>query len=450
MRPPLPAADPVDQDSLIQILFLYMELKSELPAEQYEAIESGLCYGLSVCHATMAVIGKLEWWKDLLFTLNQWDGLEESLTQVVELQDSEAGQTLEQLFERAISYILSNHNLKKTQGIPGHSQATVLKPGEPLGFSVLVRNASGQFEEKSIVEKCNIPISTYQLEDMLANDDFIAACTNKIIIISGNNEHSCSLRYDQDEACWHYYEPNHPDGEQAVLDKGNLVEEVVASLGEGVILEVCTTEIGSLHLDADEFIDYDFLCHYLANDMLHALAPEILAKILARADETTLFRALNSNTESGILVLEYLLNKGPECIQQLFSVAERSDDLIERLIVTLGKANEHGEQLFRSLAKTFDEKAQFIFCKLFDLTSQNPELKQILYAELSKQNPPESGQSVLQQLEQHAPTLASDLKKSVATACDAGLVADTGLFRSRSATPLQTTPRGEEPPKPGA
>lgn len=99
-----------DPDKIKQ-LQQQMRDQKEYVQIMHESLARGHCFGLSICHAAMTLLGKQAWWQDALVHLYHWDGKVESLDKPVELRDARGGRTitLRQIFELAMNYILHSH-----------------------------------------------------------------------------------------------------------------------------------------------------------------------------------------------------------------------------------------------------------------------------------------------------------------------------------------------------
>lgn len=70
----------------------------------------GFCHGLSVCHASMHLIDKLDWWEAALNAIMNWNGNASHLKKKIKLPKSDSQhQTLEDIINRVIHYIVFNH-----------------------------------------------------------------------------------------------------------------------------------------------------------------------------------------------------------------------------------------------------------------------------------------------------------------------------------------------------
>ncbi len=132
----------INQGVFYEKIIRLIEINSRAPISELRAskIREGLCFGFSVVHSYMAAFGKLEWWKNALVALREWDGREKSLSNIIKLPgSSNQEETLGSLLNRIATFVLYNFGSEIESGIEKLNQKTFLKPG---GFSFLKKDRS--------------------------------------------------------------------------------------------------------------------------------------------------------------------------------------------------------------------------------------------------------------------------------------------------------------------
>ncbi len=146
-----------------------------LSAQERTNYRKGLCYGFSVMHSYMNAEQKLDWWKELLITLSQWDGQEASLATQTNLSQSRStNETYDSLFRRCTDAVLFHQ---------GDTHVTQTR--ESQQFQFLTPN--GLFEsgtgEKIKPEAHTTAIGTFSDKNLMAMLDEATFSSQSICLI---------------------------------------------------------------------------------------------------------------------------------------------------------------------------------------------------------------------------------------------------------------------------
>ncbi|MDF1760929.1 MAG: hypothetical protein P1U40_10370 [Coxiellaceae bacterium] len=191
----------------------------------------GLCFAFAWVLSTMRTIKCDDWWLEVLSKLNAWDkDHPEQLTDAIWLDcRPEKVFTLQQLFERAIHYLV--FALGSSLRLPG-----ILAGNSRFGC-IVMQTSSGLFDyshqSQLFMIKSSDRYIQYFSEEELAQflrDNMALAATEIVAIVS--NRHACTLAYDlraSSEKPWLFYDSNYDDGRwHRFNDAMALAREIIA------------------------------------------------------------------------------------------------------------------------------------------------------------------------------------------------------------------------------
>lgn len=237
---PLPPKDTA-QGGLNDNFSLFLKLTDShgFTKKQQEVLKKGHCYGLSVVHGAMSAVGKLEWWEGALIEIMDWDGKLSSLDKKLNLPNADGPTTLEEVFERALNYILDyQESLSYLKGLS----------------SVVSRNLSAKFEilDGKVIKKVqhiSAAAGDFSKEKLalLLNGQEIQG---SICLISNHN-HSISINYDyKGNARWMVYNSNYSHASKYVIhrlfdSKKEAIDEINAILGSSITIVIADISVAN-------------------------------------------------------------------------------------------------------------------------------------------------------------------------------------------------------------
>ncbi len=173
--------------------------------------ENGYCFGLSLCHTTMNLLGKDKWWDGALRAVCGWDGNSESLNNEIILPDSDLSEPtpkLRDIFKRVLDYTVYNHGVSNTSYdssfmLQNVSQESFLDPTQTFfSFVDTAGNQQKIYQRESIVGIFSEKELTSILEHEQSN------FTENICLLHFHR-HCITLHYKPDQG-WFIYDPNFP------------------------------------------------------------------------------------------------------------------------------------------------------------------------------------------------------------------------------------------------
>lgn len=219
--------------------FLYVSPHAENTRELSEVLRKrGHCFGLSICHAAMNFIGKLDWWESALVLIANWDRSKNKLNEKVLLPGAEDEDpiTLRHLFTRVLNYIVYHHCVYNDGfALENKYQLTLLNPNAQH-FELL--NNNGQI----MTIKNRIHMSGYLAKEnlyVLLDKDVIK---DSLCLISRDN-HQISINYDNKINQWMIYNPCYPHISRKhihkyFISKNDLIDEIQSILGQTIVIEI--------------------------------------------------------------------------------------------------------------------------------------------------------------------------------------------------------------------
>lgn len=266
--------------------------------ELISALKSGHCHGFSICHAVMDLEGKQEWWENSYPKMMEWDGSEEALAQEVNLPGSTQPQTLGQLIERALNYIVYYQGTYKIWFREKNTQQLLLQPAPSENKSishfelltadhkiVTIKNratAAGYFDQNDLLNLLD--------ETQIKGNICLISSTSLFPNVDGH-----TIRIGHNGQSWIVYDPEYDHSNPDTLhktfsDKKTAVLEIIERLRgdlNAISIEIATTR--------DQIIAFPYFDEMLKNKMdfldksgLRALvkhAPEAACQLFERASE---------------------------------------------------------------------------------------------------------------------------------------------------------------------
>lgn len=258
----------VNQTKLMDQFIKYMEFDrgENFSDEEKKNLTRGLCFGLSVIHSYMATTQKLKWWHALLEKIVAWDGKEESLKKIIQLPDenvekTEKEKTLGFHFMRATHYAFFHQSKPEIQ-LPNFEISDL------DSYTLLRADTAGiQWFESESGEKIKYnkraggTFSLDHFSQLLKPEIF--SLPNTLFLIHHYFErggHACSIRFDNSDQQWCYYDPNDPMGEKKFKDIGALYKLVERSYGPSLEIEIASFDQNARQQCEPFFKTYDVLC----------------------------------------------------------------------------------------------------------------------------------------------------------------------------------------------
>jgi hypothetical protein len=172
----------------------------------------GVCFGSSVCHGVMDVIGKLNWWEAALVEIARWDGDRGTLQKIVELPGQNEDATLGRIINRALNYILISHMVNADYFAPYYigSNSKIRHALKLTNSQFYSLRAGGPFEIVDGDKLKKIQASkTFMagLEDLQLRKVLTEISKNICVVSNGN--HAIRVGYNEVTHEWILYNPNY-------------------------------------------------------------------------------------------------------------------------------------------------------------------------------------------------------------------------------------------------
>jgi len=312
------ANSPEEKEKLDRELKDYINYMEEL----ISALKSGHCHGFSICHAAMDLEGKQEWWENLQPKMMEWDGSEEALAQEVNLPGSTQPQTLGQLIERALNYIVYYQGAYKIGFKEKNTQKLLLQPAPRENKNISHFELLTADHKIVTIKNRAVAAGNFDQNDLLNLLDETQIKDNICIIAStsapGTNGHAIRIGYNNQS--WIVYDPNYdhsnPDTIHKIFsDKKAVVLEIIDCLVSDISatsIEIATTR--------DQIIAFPYFDEMLKNKVdflnrfgMRALvthAPEAACQLFERASEQNepallkkIIQTLKDNYPSGLRMI---------------------------------------------------------------------------------------------------------------------------------------------------
>lgn len=398
-----------------------IEKQNEI-AHYYQSIEqnlqSGKCFGYSLVHAAMDCIGKIRWWENVLVELNNWDGTEKSLTDMVLIPGASKYTTRRLLFERVLNYIIptqanafnaemENFLLDKM------SYRNMLDPNAHISprfkdnsqqhksfFEILDENNNILTIQQN--SKVSGNFSKDQLRSLLSNERL----KDNICIIY-SIEHAIRVGFKDNQ--WILYDANYQHSDPTKIHKSGTQDQIIDEIFKQLQTQAITLDFASFNKNKlFEFSDYEQFIEKNAMSLLQnggigiiaTNTPEILPKILQNIDYSTLPIEQQSFLAHELLYDIPYLN---ELIPTFHLFAQSSPNSLTEIFKLASKYNPNIKQrndiiaaLSTSLTKTSSEQytglhfiAQYApdsLDKLFELAVDSPTILHAITQALTTPN----------------------------------------------------------------
>lgn len=340
-------ADLKDADKIKQLQQQVLDQK-QYDQIMHESLQRGHCFGLSICHAVMTLLGKQAWWEDALLHLYHWDGEVKSLDKPIQLRDARGGRTitLRQIFDLAFNYILHSHAVpvKGQEGFyPAEvTQQTALLPSAANSEADIIPPHMEIVDEDNKVRTIqkNQRVAGYfskeQLTALLQEDTF----KNNISLIHSFN-HTIHVSY-LGNGRWQLYDPNlsHESLEDMRIEgtKKEVIDAIFAQMGsQSLALEVAAID-PDVEIDLSAYDDFIrrtpaalltveslFLFAMEAPDRLQELL-KIAARIPDGVDLKEKFARIITDAKYGMnrSALHLIAEYAPEALPYLFVLADQT------------------------------------------------------------------------------------------------------------------------------
>jgi hypothetical protein len=337
MRPELTHSDPtqIPQDQLIQKFIRYIEIKKRTPySDKAKQIAgNGLCFGFSIAHAYMAAKGHVDWWEGTLKKIVRWDETESSL-------QGEEGRMLDGLMHRAVNYVLYNFANPDVSGVENIQQINFLKPGG-LFFS----------EAGGII---TYAITAGNLSSTDLGSLFIESVfSQEAIYLISSLVHVCSVRYTNN--AWYFYDPNYKKGQKAFAHKNDLLNEIIAVLGNALIITIASWKkeadihLTSFHAAYLHLLSSD-LVGLMTNQGFNALARfganqiETIVKLAAtnKVIRANLAKALAHERPDGFTNWDMITSRSPHELSDIIALAKTDQMIRDSVGAALAHQTKNG------------------------------------------------------------------------------------------------------------
>lgn len=355
----MPFRPPISQNWITDKLIKYLRLQKR----DYTFIEKiehsgGLCFGFSLCYSSMDAIGKLDWWMGLLSAIALWDGEKETLQTSTPIEGNIKVLTLEQIFDRFINDIVSNHF--QLEGISDNDI-----------YNLFTRNAYEKFNAKLAALKPNsfFEISdsreTHKIQDSLfiakrpyTETGFASLITQEKIegnlcIIIGNRPetgggHACALRFKK--GTWYFYDPYVDEGEKEFDNKNDLAKHIFKSLTNEIQIQLASFKKNAFANDEEKT---EIFCQnlkakysYSGLFMMLKFAPEQFDYLFANINDDKIRKAVvealseTIKNRPGFLTLADL---APQHLAPLFQLAKQHQDIKDAIVQAILSKSVYSE-----------------------------------------------------------------------------------------------------------
>ncbi|WP_115331704.1 hypothetical protein [Legionella busanensis] len=209
----------------------------------YESLNDGCCFGLSVCYEYMALTGKLKWWKAALRAISTWDENRLSLNNKIVLPNSEekGPVILKKLFERCLNYILFHHNIYNITpeyiDYKGLSEKEKFLATQFDLFNLKARHFEfihqGVIQTPKYYENIGCHFSHQNLKSIIN----IALVKNSICILTSHS-HAIGIRYSIKKKQWYLYDPDSLSRKlhQKFSSKRKFIHAIINILGHDITI----------------------------------------------------------------------------------------------------------------------------------------------------------------------------------------------------------------------
>jgi hypothetical protein len=310
----------------------------------------GQCFGLSVCHAAMHAIEKLDWWEAALVELANWDRSVSGLDRKVILPDADerVPVSLRIIFERMLNYITLHQAVYQSSStIEDLQQYNLFDPVNKY-FELIDTSGKIKTVHTSEVVACNFTPESLSIlfDDHLEN----------AICMFGNEKHAINMNYLGNDK-WMIYNSNYSHESIETMhkifsSKEEAAKEIISILGNTLIFNAAylsAPKTNSLSMKFAEMIANSDKINIIRNGGLHALvtrAPKHLSQF---------FVAINGDNQAILLVAKYLVTKNSDEQTGFNFITEYAPDSLPALLQVIREV-ENARVLIAWVLATQDKK----------------------------------------------------------------------------------------------
>lgn len=361
-------------------------------------LDGGHCFGFSLLHAVMDILGKLEWWEALLLKVANWDEKEESLLNENTLPGSDPLLTDE--YNKNKPYILTQHSLdhiidRALYYIAFHQCSSnnsnlYYKPTEMYQSNILDPNSFSSSKDPqkqtsfleylkdgiihTIQQRKKIAgnFSREQLLEILEDEQ----CKNSIIMVS-NGAHAIRLGFDGVK--WLVYDPNYnhtqPNQKSKALyftgTKEECINEIISILGSAIGFDFASADPQrSYHFPAYEKLIQTNLASLFSDKgifILNNKLPDELLTYLEKAEQSASLRDDIFEKCKNSFTKRFFSENG-NCLSSLMKCHANF-----RKILKLAKASKHYEAIHENIMDALLHKDNAGKPPLIELCKNSPD-----------------------------------------------------------------------------
>jgi len=313
-------------------------------------VRYGFCFGLSVCHAAMAAIDKLDWWEHALVAISTWDEKKESLEEEINLPGSLNNKSvkLEEIFKRVLDYIIYSHGIETIAEFQSEevSQESMLQPNK--GNFEIVDERKDKDKIQRIKERKFFAgyLSNQMIEQMLDEKNLEDA-----LCLIHSPGHTFNIVFKNNK--WILYDSGDSDPtsihkiHKEFKTKKALINELVGTFGHSLAIEIASFKENKI------------------------LLPEI-----EKLSEEELVNCLNQ------FGLNQIIRHTPEKLEHIFKMAENSDAVSKAILINLAKRDAESWTAFNLLVRYSPKHLD----KLLQIANKFPQASNVLSDALSKRD----------------------------------------------------------------
>lgn len=360
--------------------------KKTLSTGREKAMSKGWCFGFSLAYAHMIKHNKSQWWKDVLYTITQWNEREDSLTEQVVIQGVEYRYGL--LLEIAANYIMYNTADPELTSIPQYTQSNALNTNGlflcedgPIRFSA---NFTGYFDKACLLDLLGV------VED--------ASPVNAVMVVQ-SCAHICAIHYDSTNQYWFLYDPNARAGEIRFPSKSALADEILTIawhyLGHALTVRIASSESDSESPSLKAISDFQTkfyernTCDLLRGSSLHVIVKLLegyLSTIFDKAQSQSdvreaLAACLLAKDHRDALGLTTLACDARDRLPAVIALAKIDANIRSSVVIWLSteQARVNGQPGINFLAN----HAPFLLGDIIEMAKDNEDIRQVVSSWLS-------------------------------------------------------------------
>lgn len=216
-----PSEGGLNQKKLMGKFIHYMNIdrtsvgQPALSSKEIDVFRPGMHHGFAVVHSFMHAVGKLTWWKALLFNLSLWDENAASLQTIIDLPDENpekpiAEKTLDYYFKQAINFIRFCQASPEQNGIVEITQEFLLM----MIPEIISDDTLSFYQQQSAQPYQRDTVLTALSPQLFSKPRTLFLLQLKEKGAASEFQHHCAIRFDYILASWYLYDPRHPSGEE--------------------------------------------------------------------------------------------------------------------------------------------------------------------------------------------------------------------------------------------